>query len=189
MACQRNPAAARAVGGHGDGRDAGVRAMQEQLPDGRRPRHRGCVSLVTFFAQALRRRSGANSGAGREAAEGRMPGVKKVTRSPAGRVEALHFEEQQHRSIWIPVLAGMTSGEKGRMDSGFRRNDELKESKLDPACAGKTSEGKGRMDSGLRRNDERETGNTRSTDDGKDRKRRHKRRARGRWVATSRRDS
>ena len=47
--------------------------------------------MVTFFAQALRRRSGANSGAGREAAEGRMPGVKKVTRSPAGRVEALHF--------------------------------------------------------------------------------------------------
>ena len=83
------PEHARKVGGHGDGRDAGVRAMQEQLPDGRRPRHRGCVSLVTFFAQALRRRSGANSGAGREAAEGRMPGVKKVTRSSAGGVEAL----------------------------------------------------------------------------------------------------
>jgi hypothetical protein len=30
-----------------------------------------------FFAGALRRRSGANSEAGREAAEGRMPGVKK----------------------------------------------------------------------------------------------------------------
>ena len=57
--------------------------------DARRARHLGGVSLVTFFAQALRRRSGANSGAGRKAAEGRMPGVKKVTRSAAGRVEAL----------------------------------------------------------------------------------------------------
>jgi hypothetical protein len=28
----------------------------------------GCISLMTFFAQALRRRSGANSEAGREAA-------------------------------------------------------------------------------------------------------------------------
>ena len=47
--------------------------------------------LVTFFfARALRRRSGANSGAGPEGAEGRMPGVKKeVTRSSAGGVEAL----------------------------------------------------------------------------------------------------
>jgi hypothetical protein len=50
------------------------------------------VPLVTFFAQALRRRSGANSVAGRVAAMGRMPGVKKVTRSSAGRVEAPFFQ-------------------------------------------------------------------------------------------------
>jgi hypothetical protein len=30
----------------------GTAATQEQLPDARRPRRRGCVSLVTFFAQA-----------------------------------------------------------------------------------------------------------------------------------------
>jgi hypothetical protein len=66
----------------------------------------GVLSLVTFFAQALRRRSGANSEAGREAAEGRMPGVKKVTRSTAGRVEALHFTQKCEE-----------------LDSGFRRND------------------------------------------------------------------
>jgi len=63
--------------------------------DARRPRYRGCVSLVTFFAQALRRRSGANSEAGREAAEGRMPGVKKVTRSPAGRVETFPYRDNK----------------------------------------------------------------------------------------------
>jgi hypothetical protein len=50
------------------------------------------VSLVTFFAQALRRRSGANSVAGRAAAKGRRPGVKKATRSSAGRVEAPFFQ-------------------------------------------------------------------------------------------------
>ena len=133
MACQRNPAAARAVGGHGDGRDAGVRAMQEQLPDGRRPRHRGCVSLVTFFAQALRRRSGANSGAGREAAEGRTPGVKKVTRSPAGRVEALHLKRQTRARNWILACAGMTS-KKIKMDSGLRRNDKRKENARTRGC-------------------------------------------------------
>jgi hypothetical protein len=50
--------------------------------------------LVTlFFARALRRKSGANSEAGRGAAKGRMPGVKKeVTRSSAGGVEALFSE-------------------------------------------------------------------------------------------------
>src|SRR5262249_4422828 len=71
----------------------------------------GCVSLVTFFAQALRRRSGANSGAGPEGAQGRMPGVKKVTRSPEGRVEALHLkqEDKSKSKNWIPACAGMTS--------------------------------------------------------------------------------
>ena len=60
---------------------------QGRMPGGRAIR--GVLSLVTFFAQALRRRSGANSAAGPEGAEGRMPGVKKVTRSAAGRVEAV----------------------------------------------------------------------------------------------------
>src|SRR5690348_13086081 len=44
----------------------------------------GVFLWLPFFAQALRRRSGANSAAGRVAAKGRMPGVKKVTRSPQG---------------------------------------------------------------------------------------------------------
>ena len=66
--------------------------------------------MLTFFAQALRRRSGANSEAGRVAAEGRMPGVKKVTRSPSGRVEALHFGNNKSKEL----------------DSGFRQNDELR---------------------------------------------------------------
>jgi hypothetical protein len=81
--------------------------------------------LVTFFAQALRRRSGANSEAGRGAAKGRMPGVKKVTRSPAGRVEALHFKRKKSQRRWIPAFAGMTSFE-ARADSGFRRNEPKK---------------------------------------------------------------
>ena len=67
---QRTPQPARVLGGQ----------------DARRARHRGCVSLVTFFAQA-----------------------KKVTRSPAGRVEALHFTNKSKE-----------------LDSGLRRNDELK---------------------------------------------------------------
>ena len=65
--------------------------------EGRMPGDRtagGVFLWLSFFAQALRRRSGANSEAGGSAAEGRMPGVKKVTRSPAGRVEALHFKRQ-----------------------------------------------------------------------------------------------
>jgi hypothetical protein len=35
------------------------------------------ASGLLLFARALRRRSGANSGAGREAAQRRMPGVKR----------------------------------------------------------------------------------------------------------------
>ena len=84
-----NPAAGSRTRRAGEGKDARGRATQEQLPDARRARHLGGVSLVTLFAQALRRRSGANSGAGPEGAEGRMPGVKKVTRSSAGGAEAL----------------------------------------------------------------------------------------------------
>jgi hypothetical protein len=54
--------------------------------------------LVTFFfARALRRRSGANSEAGRVAAKGRMPGVKKeVTRSAEGGVEALALKNNEN---------------------------------------------------------------------------------------------
>ena len=79
--------------------------------EGRMPGERATGSVflwLSFFAQALRRRSGANSAAGRVAAEGRMPGVKKVTRSPAGRVEALLLERSKG-SNWIPALVGMTS--------------------------------------------------------------------------------
>jgi hypothetical protein len=57
--------------------------------EGRMPGRRvpgGVLSLVTFFAQA-----------------------KKVTRSPAGRVEALHLKRQEEQRSWIPAFAGMTS--------------------------------------------------------------------------------
>src|SRR4029079_12424066 len=57
--------------------------------EGRMPGDRatgGVLSLVTFFAQA-----------------------KKVTRSPSGRVEALHFERTTGARSWIPAFAGMTS--------------------------------------------------------------------------------
>jgi len=69
--------------------------------EGRMPGRRaagGVFLWLFFFAQALRRRRGANSEAGRVTAEGRMPGVKKVTRSPAGRVEALHLKKNKQRS-------------------------------------------------------------------------------------------
>ena len=58
---------------------------QGRMPGGRA--FRGVLSLVTFFAQA-----------------------KKVTRSPAGRVEALLFGG---RSRWIPAFAGMTRRSNG----------------------------------------------------------------------------
>src|SRR5215471_4762957 len=70
MCIRRTPQCARAPAGQ----------------DARRARHLGCVSLVTFFAQA-----------------------KKVTRSPAGRVEALLLNE-----------------EKRKLDSSLRWNDEEK---------------------------------------------------------------
>src|SRR4051812_44968691 len=56
MCAQRTPQPARAPGGQ----------------DARKARRRGCVSLVTFFAQA-----------------------KKVTRSSAGGVEALHVKKPE----------------------------------------------------------------------------------------------
>jgi hypothetical protein len=105
--------------------------------EGRMPGRRadgGVFLWLSFFAQALRRRSGANSAAGGSAAEDRMPGVKKVTRSPAGRVEALLVQKKPRAGSWItrdscrgpsgpfaartfapascirsPALAGMTS--------------------------------------------------------------------------------
>ncbi len=69
--------------------------------EGRMPGDRatgGVFLWLSLFAQALRRRSGANSGAGRVAAKGRMPGVKKVTRSPEGRVEAPLLQVQNTNS-------------------------------------------------------------------------------------------
>jgi hypothetical protein len=51
--------------------------------DARRPRHRGCVSLATFFAQA-----------------------KKVARSPQASGNSA---KRERRSRWIPAFAGMTS--------------------------------------------------------------------------------
>jgi hypothetical protein len=68
----------------------------------------GVFLWLPFFAQALRRRSGANSAAGGGAAEGRMPGVKKVTRSP-----------QASGSF---ALCDKEKGEE--RDSGLRRDDE-----------------------------------------------------------------
>ena len=63
------PEHARAVGGQ----------------DARRPRHRGCVSLVTFFAQA-----------------------KKVTRSPQASGSIALSETKQRARNWILAFAGMT---------------------------------------------------------------------------------
>src|SRR4051812_20684179 len=60
MCIQRTPEPARAPG----------------RQEARKARHRGCVSLVTFFAQA-----------------------KKVTRSPAGRVEALHSRYKNSKAL------------------------------------------------------------------------------------------
>ncbi len=83
---------------------------------GRMPEERaigGVFLWLPFFAQALRRRSGANSGAGRVAAKGRMPGVKKVTRSPTGRAEALHFEKRKSTRRWIPAFAGLRRQDAG----------------------------------------------------------------------------
>ena len=77
-----------------------------------------------------------------------MPGVKKVTRSPAGRVEALFFKRKDRARSWIMRgflprtlrairCANVRSGILPPQ-SGFRRNDEPKGIK---------------MDSGVRRND------------------------------------
>ena len=56
---------------------------QSEGMDARRPRHRGCVSLATFFAQA-----------------------KKVARSPQASGNSA---KRERRSRWIPAFAGMTS--------------------------------------------------------------------------------
>src|SRR5690349_3754347 len=57
--------------------------------EARRARHPGCISLVTFFVQA-----------------------KKVTRSPAGRVEAFALEPNKQKAK--------------SLDSRLRGNDEQK---------------------------------------------------------------
>ncbi len=76
---------------HGHGRTCREPRSPLAHPQGRRPGRRATrgFSPVTSFAKALRRRSGANGGAGREAALGRMPAVKKVARSSAGGAEAV----------------------------------------------------------------------------------------------------
>jgi len=92
----------------------------------------GCISLLTFFVQALRRRSGANSGAGREAAKGRMPEVKKVSRSSTGRVEALAFWNQdQKQKRWIPAK----NMRKRRATSGSQAQRQwVNSAPAPPAC-------------------------------------------------------
>src|SRR5690349_18877352 len=53
----------------------------------------GCpFSWLLLFGQALRRRSGANGGAGPEGAEGRMPGVKRSDRRAGMR-------DEKHRDV------------------------------------------------------------------------------------------
>jgi len=106
MCAQRTPERVRAIGGQ----------------DARRARHRGCVSLIPFFAQA-----------------------KKVTRSPAGRVEALRYQSKNQngfplareclqkreldytrllsRALRAIRCANVRSGILPPQ-SGFRRNDE-----------------------------------------------------------------
>ncbi len=58
--------------------------------DARKARHLGCVSFGYLSLHKQR----------------------KVTRSPAGRVKALHCESRRQRSKWIPASAGMTSKER-----------------------------------------------------------------------------
>ena len=64
-----NPVARSRTRRAGDGMDAGGRATQEQLPDARKARYVGCVSFGYLSLHKQR----------------------KVTRSPEGRVKALHF--------------------------------------------------------------------------------------------------
>jgi hypothetical protein len=68
-----------------------------------------CFFRLPFFAQALRRRSGANSEAGREAAEGRMPGVKKGDSLARRASESFALQGTTIARSWIPAFAGMTS--------------------------------------------------------------------------------
>ena len=65
--------------------------------------------LVTFWA--LRRRSGANSEAGRVAAKGRMPGVMPKSNRLArkGETKLCTSRTKKEQRSWIPALAGMTS--------------------------------------------------------------------------------
>src|SRR5678816_525140 len=52
---------------------------------------------------------------------------RKVTRSPAGRVEAFALEEQQEQMSWIPAFAGMTSRadeQSGRAERTSREDEQ-----------------------------------------------------------------
>ncbi len=104
---------------------------QEAAPTAPPEARRGCVGKVRRRAHTMCARSlnvhGCTSSEPRSTLaylQGRMPGrraaggvflwlpffaqAKKVTRSPTGRVEALHFRKRRRRS-WIPAFAGMTS--------------------------------------------------------------------------------
>jgi len=70
--------------------------------------------LVTSLGQALRRRSGANGEAGPEGAEGRMPGVTKVTRPPGWRTE-------HHRDV---SRFSRNAENQKQMDPSFRWDDK-----------------------------------------------------------------
>ena len=111
----------------GDGRDAGGRAMQEQLP--------GCtVCAARHWREAqgsLVRRMRTKPPRPAPSLFGYFLGnCQKVTGSPqARRSSALERNKSKARS-WIPAFAGMTSKEISQskaLDSGFRRNDEQRE--------------------------------------------------------------
>ena len=78
--------------------------------DARRPRPRGCISLVTFFVQAKKvTRPPRMAG---EARQGRMP--RQCDTRPKAKALGPRLrgdDEQNERSKWIPAFAGMTSTE------------------------------------------------------------------------------
>jgi len=88
--------------------------------EGRMPGRRaagGVFLWLSFFAQALRRRSGANSAAGGGAAEGRMPGVKKGNPLARKGEWKLRFGSKPRsgaarnlRSVGYLPVAGTTGG-------------------------------------------------------------------------------
>jgi len=109
MCGQRTAGARSRTWRAGDGRDAGGRATQEQLPDARKARHRGWPSLWllslghTRESDPLARRASGSFALHEEKRQTSFAQAKKVTRSPAGRVEALHFTKKNDRPGWTLV--------------------------------------------------------------------------------------